>query len=310
MDPSDNLRRIRDLELERDELQQQLSRLEFILNTQRKGAQWIGGLGALLFMGPNLTLAIRNYLVENINEGTTSIETKTALASAIIRRIFYVGLIGLLAIILPALLLVWQNIELKEQTKVLVSQMEMERQAELTRTLFGTRQQRQEIAKTYIVEKLKSGIFDLTGVDLSSIDLTSVDMEGILLRKGNLIGTVFERAALDDADLSYSMSVDANYSNASMKNVNFHGSDLSMSAFVGANLENADFSNTRIFRVNFTNANLEGANFENSCFNGDQAEVDGETTSINPAPVWPNDFDPSKHKILDNCELYKQVYFE
>lgn len=310
MATSDNLRRIHDLELERDELQQQVRRLEFILNTQKKGAQWIGGLGALIFIGPNLTSAIRNYLVENINKGNTSIETKAALASAIIRRIFYVGLIGLLAIILPALLLVWQNIELKEQTKVLVDQMEMERQAELTRTLFGSRRQRQEIAKIFIAEKLKAGIFDLTGVDLNSIDLSSMDMKGIWLRKGNLVGAIFERAILDDADLSYAVSVDANYSNASMINANFHGSDLSMSAFVGANLENADFSNTRIFRVNFTNANLKGANFENSCFNGDYAEVDGETTGIKPAPVWPNDFDPSKYEILDNCELSKQVYFE
>jgi len=126
--------RIQDLVRENAALDEELTRLrsaKWALALQGEVVAGVGRLGVLMWLGPSLSRAAKDW-AEAVSLRSTSIpHPETAyLISAILRRLIRIGLIAAVIGIFPSALLVWQNLLIRSQNSYFREQIaEMQQQS-------------------------------------------------------------------------------------------------------------------------------------------------------------------------------------
>lgn len=117
--PTEEQDRIRALEAEVDSLRKYKS----IFEAQTWTAKVAAKLTALLWLSPELSLAIKNWLeARRLRAESLPLDETADLAAAVVRRIVKVGTVAAVIALIPSALLVWQNVIMRFQTKVLLDQ--------------------------------------------------------------------------------------------------------------------------------------------------------------------------------------------
>jgi hypothetical protein len=96
-----------------------------------------GKFGAWIFITPDLLECCKNWLEARSLRDPLPIEETAHLGAAIVRRVFYVGALGLMAAMVPMGLLVWKNLLIGAQNKFFQEQIEQTEQ-QFTRQEDGT----------------------------------------------------------------------------------------------------------------------------------------------------------------------------
>ena len=112
--------------------------LELETKVTRTLGTGVFGVGALLVAGPNLVRAFRAWHQARRDGEPAPVEETTQLSAAVVKRIFNVGLIGLLVTLLPIGLLFQQNRLLSKQNDAFTRDTNIARRAQLIATLYDT----------------------------------------------------------------------------------------------------------------------------------------------------------------------------
>lgn len=210
--------------------------------TEHRVLGWIAGL---ILTGPRLVKSIRDWLLKSTPSNPLPIDETAALAAAIIRRLISVGLIGLL---FPSGLLIWQNLlirsqnryfqeqtaELRKQIDIQDEQSNLIRRSELVEAVYNGRQTGLSLRAR--VEALKS----LVKLDNKLIDQGK--LQGPLVNLRGIDFSCAQPETADCADLSDSWLVRTDFSGAKLRGAKLQGTDLRESIFVSSDLTNADLS--------------------------------------------------------------------
>ncbi|MDH2333576.1 pentapeptide repeat-containing protein [Paenibacillus polymyxa] len=144
---------------------------------------------------------------------------------------------------------------------------------------------------------------DYEGIRLQYADLSESSFNNSIFTGGNLIGSCWNKACLQEADFSGCLIQEARFEKANLRGtsfrdavavpgiyqserwerpgfqpVSFAGADLTGAKFQGAYLQNADFTGAILQGADFIGAAIEGA-----CFKG--AVLDGTRFSLGMHPV-------------------------
>lgn len=226
---------VEDLRAERDALRRQVD----VYAKEHRLLAWLGGL---IILGPSLARSIHKWLIKVSTKNPVPPKETAMLAAAVIRRVTKAGLVALL---LPASLLIWQNCLIKDQNRYLRDQIEKvqqqitlqeaqgdsSRRAELLEVIYEGKEMslrtRVEAVKAFIELEKKHQpdlIVNLRGVDLSCNSAQDcADLSSIYLNKVDFTDANFRGANLDDSVLSDSVFVGANLKGASMTRVELEG---------------------------------------------------------------------------------------
>ncbi len=120
---------------------------------------------------------------------------------------------------------------------------------------------------------------DLSYANLTDADLTKAVLTNATLKKARLIDANLFKAQLNGADLSYA--------------------NLSDSVLTESNLTNAIFTNADLSYSDLSHANLTGANFTNASLQGTVFSSAKYCNSIPNRTIFPENFDPQKHDMIE-----------
>ena len=116
---------------ELDALREEVVRLRkyrYAIETQAHGLGALAKLSALVWAGPGLSTAFRNWIeASGSNVGKIPVAETADLLAAVIQRLIRVGLIAVLLALVPTFLLFWQNLIMKDQYAALIQQIEEQR---------------------------------------------------------------------------------------------------------------------------------------------------------------------------------------
>jgi hypothetical protein len=116
---------------ELDALREEVERLRkyrYAIETQAHGLGALAKLSALVWAGPGLSTAFRNWIeASGSNVGRIPVAETADLLAAVVRRLIRVGLIAMFLAIIPTVLLFWQNMIMKDQYAALIQQIEEQR---------------------------------------------------------------------------------------------------------------------------------------------------------------------------------------
>ncbi|HXK39830.1 MAG TPA: pentapeptide repeat-containing protein, partial [Candidatus Paceibacterota bacterium] len=182
------------------------------------------------------------------------VEETAALGAAVVRRVLSIGLIGLL---LPTILLVWQNFLIRDQNKYL-----REQTSEIRRQIALDDEQSDWVRRKDLLQVIydgrELGLSTRTRVEALK---ALVRLDNKLLDQGLLPGERVNLKAVDFscelpglpdcADLSSSWLVRVDFSGSDFRGVNLSSADLRHSSFVGADLSNADLVRAKLESTEF-----------------------------------------------------------
>jgi uncharacterized protein YjbI with pentapeptide repeats len=118
---------------------------------------------------------------------------------------------------------------------------------------------------------------NLENANLDKANLQEANLSNSILRKSkSSFYVTFSITNLSNADLSNTSLKGANYSYSNLQNANLSNADfsfdsaidVSVSLFIGANLSNANLTNTNLRRAELTDANLYRANLRDAKLSG------------------------------------------
>jgi len=169
------------------------------------------------------------------------------------------------------------------KTLLTIRQIDVKRRQYLVYFLYGA---------GFLVKDAEASI-DLSGADLSRIDFgqsiaNTYHLLDFRLFRVFMLGASFVGAILEDADLSWSVLSDANFSDADLltvdflraqlinadlsrthiKECNFDGADLTNAVLIESILELFVFKNTTLINVNMRSSQFDGVDFEDSDLSG------------------------------------------
>ena len=99
-----------------------------MVRAQGKVLSTLGGISTLVFLGPELSVAISKWLKSRkANQDGIPVEDTASLIAAIVRRVIRVGLIAITLALIPTGLLLWQNLIMRDQYSALNRQIEEQR---------------------------------------------------------------------------------------------------------------------------------------------------------------------------------------
>jgi uncharacterized protein YjbI with pentapeptide repeats len=130
---------------------------------------------------------------------------------------------------------------------------------------------------------------NLRRVDLSNTVLVWGELSEADLREANLSGCTLSAAKLRGAKLA---------------KANLSGADLSMADLQGADLREANLSSAELRQANLSKADLRGANLTDATLVWGDSTVDGvfpgnlTGAKYNDATVWPGNFNPAKQGMV------------
>ena len=105
-----------------------LRRYRRVVRAQGKVFSTIGGISSLVFLGPDLSVAVSQWLkAKSKSDDGDSINLTANLVAALIRRVVRVGLIAITLALIPTALLFWQNIIMRDQYSALITQIDEQR---------------------------------------------------------------------------------------------------------------------------------------------------------------------------------------
>lgn len=297
---NDHLEIIKRLNQENKRLFEENKKYKRILDSQNKQFSWLTGMAFYFIAGPNLIDSIKNFFVNLIENKKVTIDDSANLVAALIKRFTRIGIIGLVLTIVPIILLLWQNIEIKNQNQLIYEQLTNEQQNNLSKTLFGEVRQKQEAIVKYLkLLKPPNGIYQLAGINLSAVIIPkNINFKNADLRRANLIDSIFANNDLSFADLSHSSLIKADLSEVNLSYANLSNADLVGANLRSTNLEGARLNNTNLSGADLSFANLENAIFDEACHNSKDCE---NTDEKEGCTRWPKNFDIKKAK-LKYCE--------
>ncbi len=105
-----------------------LRRYRKMIRAQGKILSTLGGISTLVFLGPELSVAISNWLKSKKRDHDgIPLEHTANLIAALVRRVIRVGLIVITLALVPTALLLWQNLIMRDQYSALNRQIEEQR---------------------------------------------------------------------------------------------------------------------------------------------------------------------------------------
>ena len=275
-----------DLEKENALLKKELEKWQKKANGKKKRLKGFLLFAAQIFAGKSLKTSIYNSIKEFNEKRRVSMETSSALAASLIKRLTRIGVIALLIAILPTAIMIYQNQLLKIQNKKIQEQTYLAEASRRSSQMFIMGDVLSDINSE--MEKNSSSILSpaLVGrvVSLSRamkpyrylindkiIDQAISPERGqllISLCKSNIAPSFFVDQILQESDFTRSELMDANLKGAVLRDINLNHANLSDSDFANVDLKRALLQYANVSNVDFTDADLRDADFKNANLTG------------------------------------------
>ena len=290
-------------------------RLERSESLPQRFTKW-RSVAVLAIAGPELRGAFKAWVEAKTLRDPLPADETADVAAAIVRRVTRVSLAGLAVAILPTVLLIWQNWEMRKQRELFSQQLEEQRaeaqrqaedteivrRAQLLATIYDCADEqslddegnppkickpaahpraRKEAAEAFVMlENGRGARINLEGADLANVGLSleDADLIGVVLGGAYLKGVDLSGADLRDAELWFTDLGAANLRGVDLKGANLSSAALWFADLTGSDLKDADLTGVDLYGVNLTDVNLSGADFRGADLSSaDFSETSGLT---------------------------------
>jgi uncharacterized protein YjbI with pentapeptide repeats len=275
-------------------------------------------LGIRLLRLQTIEKALVNLIAAVREKNTFPTEETAAVVAAIVRRVLWIGTVGVFVALIPQFLSLWQIALLREQSRDQATSNYIERKADLLQTLYQEdcqsdngppletarcrpaqpwRIRRQAVLSLLALDRAHDEESpDLSGARLDDLPLSGADFSGAWLSNA-----VLERSQLVNANLDNVDAVQIDMSYARMQGVSMQGAlldeaiavraDLSRANLlkvhlVLADLTDADFTKSKLRGAVLWGADLSGADFTDADLTDAEFEKKDSSTTIQYGPGY------------------------
>ncbi len=282
----DSDKRVVELEGQVNQLQAELRNLrdqnKYLSRIRTRIAGFAIGVAARILLGPRLVASLRAWLKAKSLGDPFPLDQTADLGAALLSRAIRVGFGALVLAAVPAALLIWQNLLLRNQNESIQIQIEQQ-QAE---TLFARRAQyldtiyaidcsdagglkdchprahhraRREAVLAFVEIERRTGVQVEESLHGVVADLRLVNLRDTSLFHADLNHVALDFANLRRADLRLADLRGASLTEASLREANLWGATVEGAALHRANLGRANLGTVNFFEAILEDADLSGA---------------------------------------------------
>lgn len=299
------IRECAELRAERDAVESRWLRI-------RAGAFW---LGTRVLRLQTIERATRDLILAVRDGKGFPVDETAALVAAIVRRIFWIGTVGVILALVPNLISIWQIALLRAQLRDQATSNYVERSGELLNVLTAEtcppdtggqdviacvpthtyRVRRQAVLSILALDEVHApDVRDFSGTRLDGLPLSGVQMAGAFLD-----GTILNKSVLVNANLDNVEGVQAQLNGCVLDGASMRGALLDESVAVGArflraklerasfvlaDLKNSDFSGAHLSEAHFWGSDLSGADFSDTDLSTTIFRKSTDDTNIRTTP--------------------------